>query len=49
MKTPIYIYKFVNMNEMAFQDLLVLTFENYSKMYDCFDPPCIEQFFFKPS
>jgi hypothetical protein len=33
-----YYYKFVNMNGIAFQDLLVLTFKNCSKMYDCFNP-----------
>jgi hypothetical protein len=32
------IYKFVNMNVMAFQDLLVLAFENCSKFYGYMNP-----------
>jgi hypothetical protein len=36
-KNEIY-YKFINMNVMALQNLLVLTFENYSKMCGFFNP-----------
>jgi len=31
------------MNVMTFQDLLILTFENFSKNYDCFNPLFINQ------
>jgi len=36
-------YKFVNMNVMAFQDLLVLTFEKCSKFYGYINPLAIKQ------
>jgi len=36
-------YKFEDMNAMTFQDLLVLTFENCSKICNCFNPLCINQ------
>jgi hypothetical protein len=32
-------------NVMAFENLLVLTFENCSKNYDCFNPLSINQIF----
>jgi hypothetical protein len=31
------------MNEMTIQDLLILTFKNYSKIYDCFNSLSINQ------
>jgi hypothetical protein len=36
-------YKFVNMNAMALQDLLISTFKNCSKVCDCFNPLSIKQ------
>jgi hypothetical protein len=36
-------YKFEDMNVMAFQDLLVLTFENCSEIYNYFNAICINQ------
>jgi hypothetical protein len=46
-------YKFVNINVMALQDLLVLTFENCSKTCGCFNPLSIKQIkkedYLKPS
>ncbi len=36
-------YKFVKMNAMALQDLLVLTLENSSKNYDYFNPFSMNQ------
>jgi len=36
-------FKFVNMNAMIFQDLLVLTFEKNSKHYYYFNPLSINQ------
>jgi len=45
-------YKFENMNAMAFQDLLVLTFKNCSKICNCFNPLYINQIkkdHYKPS
>jgi hypothetical protein len=35
--------KFVNMNAMAMQDFILWTFENCSKIYDCFNPLFINQ------
>jgi hypothetical protein len=36
-------YKFVNMNAMALQDLLVSTFKKCSKVCGCFNPLSIKQ------
>jgi hypothetical protein len=36
-------YKFINANAMALQDFPIMTFENYSKNYDFFNPLSINQ------
>jgi hypothetical protein len=36
-------YKFVNMNATTLQDLLLLSFKNCSKNYDCGNPLSINQ------
>jgi hypothetical protein len=41
-------YKFVNMNVMALQDLLVRTFKNCSKIHGFLNPLFINQIFKKP-